>query len=483
MNYLVFIFSIFTTGISFSYSHATDFQEESFNYFCPHIYPETITNEKMQYDLRAFKYLLESSYSGFENAASKGLNIENLIDCVGRKFSNQHVIRTDTVAQELMKGLAPYINDVHFGIASAADYYKSFKSEKIYFSDIFLERQCGEFIVSEDNSENIPVGTRYLDSEIYLFLYPAKGENMYRLGLPSTEENDSLSKKIDFSLENAEIFFTRSKIPDYSEKTIFDEFETRDSAFIKITDFIEVSPKDKGFNEKHDIFKRYVKFAKKYRNKKNIILDLRSNCGGNDTYSFNFFKNLYGHRINFLNAADSGYGVTVDYLVSKPIKEFIENDDVYKKGCSYYLKYYEKNKKAWFTMKSKDKHELETPKFKGTIFLLVNKNTASSGEETILFARQMLSKTNQIKVVGENTTGCITYGNVIHYWLPNSGIRIDMPSSKYAYSVKGKEVDLEGKGFYPDYWSNDEDMKATLINLTGDKDLEKVDVNKISRDD
>ena len=95
----------------------------------------------------------------------------------------------------------------------------------------------------------------------------------------------------------------------------------------------------------------------------------------------------------------------------------------------------------------------------------------------------MLSKTNQIKVVGENTTGCITYGNVIHYWLPNSGIRIDMSSSKYAYSVKGKDVDLEGKGFYPDYWSNDEDMKATLINLTGDKDLEKVDVNKISRDD
>ena len=167
MSYLVFIFSIFTTGISFSYSHATDVQEESFNYFCPHIYPETITNEKMQSDLRAFKYLLESSYSGFENA---------------------------------------------------------------------------------------------------------------------------------------EIFFTRSKIPDYSEKTIFDEFETRDSAFIKITDFIEVSPKDKGFNEKHDIFKRYVKFAKKYRNKKNIILDLRSNCGGNDTYSFNFFKNLYGHRINFLTA-------------------------------------------------------------------------------------------------------------------------------------------------------------------------------------
>lgn len=40
--------------------------------------------------------------------------------------------------------------------------------------------------------------------------------------------------------------------------------------------------------------------------------------------------------------------------------------------------------------------------------------------------------------------------------------------------VDDLKTNLEGKGFCPDYWANDEDMKQTLIDLTGDKEMEYI---------
>lgn len=40
--------------------------------------------------------------------------------------------------------------------------------------------------------------------------------------------------------------------------------------------------------------------------------------------------------------------------------------------------------------------------------------------------------------------------------------------------VDDLKTNLEGKGFCPGYWANDEDMKQTLIDLTGDKEMEYI---------
>ena len=329
-----------------------------------------------------------------------------------------------------------------------------------------------------ENSENISIGTKFTDSADYLFLYPAKGEKIYRLGMSETEGSESFSRKISFAERNSEISFIRQKRNTYYENTVFAEVETLDSAYIRITDFVEVPPENDSFSEKRRIFKQFVNCAGKYRNKKNIILDLRSNRGGNDSYSLKFFNKLYGREMSDYIGTETEFRYSLNFLISKPIKEVIENNYVWKKGCPYYLDYYEHDKRNWFRLNLKHLSKVRPPKFKGNVFILTDKNTASAAEETIVFARQIFSMTNQVKVIGENSAGCITYGNVMNYWLPNSKLRIDLTSSKYVYSISGEKINLEGKGFCPDYWSNAMDMKKTLINLTGDKELEQIDFTK-----
>lgn len=437
---------------------------------------ETILLDELDYDLQAFKYLLESSYSGYEDAVKNGLDLENLTISVRQKFENEQFVDTEKLAQELISALKPYINDVHFCICTNENLYKSFTSEKVYFSDVFIKKVDNAFVVAKIFDKNVPenfqVGTQFTDSADLLFSYPSKGKDVYRLGIKTTEENASLSKEIRFGDKDYKINFYKAERNDYYENTVFREFETNDSAYIKITDFMEVSPENADCKSKQEIFSQYVNCAKKYINKKNIILDLRENSGGNDEYSFNFFKNLYGHNVNAFSNLDSSYSSNLEYLVSKPTKEFVENDYIWKKNAPYYLINYEQGKKNWFSMKSRYSYKLKAPKFKGTIFIVSDKKTASSGEDTIFFAKKLFSKTNQVKVVGENSAGCITYGNVLNYKLSNSGLIINMPSSKYVYFLNGKEVNLEGRGFYPDYWSSDKDMKQTLVNLTGDEKLE-----------
>ena len=475
MSELLYKFIMFLSGMTMSFTQSDNIPEQNFNFSCNGIIAETILPGELKYDLQAFKYLYESSYAGFDDTVSKGLNLENLVKSIEKKIENSDSIYSDTFAHELIDGLRPYMNDVHFCISTGKKYYSSYYSEEIYFSDVFLNKKDNNFYVEENNTENIPIGIRYTDSELLLFPYPVKEKGIFRLGCKSCKKCNSFIKEISFEKNTNKVNFARTRRNEHWDNTVYLELETDNCAYIKITDFAEVPPENSLFHEKQHIFKSYVKCAKKYRNKNNIILDLRGNYGGNDAYSYKFFEKLYGYKTNPFGCNDSNYRLSTTYLISKPVKNLIENTPILKKGLYYYLFFYEPNKKNLFMMISNRFKELKTPKFKGKIYILVNKNTASSGESSIQFCKQLFSKTNQVKLVGENSAGCVTYGNVLSYRLPNSGLLINMSSSKYEYFIDGKKTDIEGEGFFPDYWSTDEDVNQTLINLTGDRELENLD--------
>ena len=64
------------------------------------------------------------------------------------------------------------------------------------------------------------------------------------------------------------------------------------------------------------------------------------------------------------------------------------------------------------------------------------------------------------------TAGCFAYGNVWCYQLPNSGIAMHLPSFVWKF-----EECPEGFGLKPDYWSTNEDILNSLVQLTGDTEL------------
>ncbi len=60
---------------------------------------ETILLDELDYDLQAFKYLLESSYSGYEDAVERGLDLEKMAISVRKKFEKEMFVGTEKLAE------------------------------------------------------------------------------------------------------------------------------------------------------------------------------------------------------------------------------------------------------------------------------------------------------------------------------------------------------------------------------------------------
>jgi hypothetical protein len=85
-----------------------------------------------------------------------------------------------------------------------------------------------------------------------------------------------------------------------------------------------------------------------------------------------------------------------------------------------------------------------------TLIVLVDANVYSSGEGFLSYLHQV----ENVVLVGENSGGAVTYGQMSHHRLPNSQILVALPTSLNVF------VDLEyreEKGFLPDLWVPAED--------------------------
>ena len=76
----------------------------------------------------------------------------------------------------------------------------------------------------------------------------------------------------------------------------------------------------------------------------------------------------------------------------------------------------------------------------------------------MLYARSC----KNLLLIGENTMGCNTFGNVASYELPHSRIVCRIPN---VINLCLKPDDcLEGYGFTPDYWVDSEDVEGEVLN-------------------
>ena len=104
--------------------------------------------------------------------------------------------------------------------------------------------------------------------------------------------------------------------------------------------------------------------------------------------------------------------------------------------------------------------------FTGRIFFLIDRNSASASEDIISFTKALFSNQAEVFTVGENSSGCIDFGGVLLYQLPNSKINLLLPQT--AFYPFENTIDTwkgEGYGHFPDYWCTDEDMEETLRRL------------------
>jgi len=91
----------------------------------------------------------------------------------------------------------------------------------------------------------------------------------------------------------------------------------------------------------------------------------------------------------------------------------------------------------------------------GRLVVLVDRGVASSGETFVQLAGQIRGAV----LVGENTAGCVSYGNVEDRPpLPHSRYRLSFGRTRFV--PEWVRPTREGVGFFPDFWLDTPDPTA-----------------------
>lgn len=450
-------------------------------------FKDEISYNQAEEDLDMLVYLLKSTYAGYDDAVKRGLEINQIIESFKKSNLENGNIKVSEFSQFIYDFLKPYIQDSHFCIESK-DFLKTLiTTYRVLYSNIYVKKIDNNFFVEKTDNQEIQFGENLKIERENVFYYPSEGENMYRLGTyASSNENEKrisvicagIKKEILCNISNN--YLTASNIAAYKE------IESKDSVYIYIPTLIDLQNNDIQKTILDENFEKLHSVSERYSDKKNVILDLRTNGGGNSLHTSYFLANLYflekdcNEKNTWKNLKKEMK--TIDYnddrtdLISPPILQ-AENwlaKNVFSKN-KFIINEFNKRRKilnkrnvriTYYAHKD-IKSKSGNPKFNGKLIILSGKNSCSSSEGTILEAKSIFSKTNQFFQIGENTAGCYAYGNVWCYQLPNSGIALHLASFINASSDKCPE----GFGIMPDYWTTNEDILKCIVNITGDEEL------------
>ncbi len=446
---------------------------------------EEISLEQMENDLEEFCYILENCYAGFEAAKIKGLNIENEKKAVISKLNKAPVVKLSDFAESLYQNFSPYISDTHFTIKSSnkntSINYHFIKNLNIYFSDLYVIKKDGKIFVNESPDKAIKTGSIVQLENIadYLFEYPAKGKNIYRLGILS-ENNQS---EIIIKINNKEVVLPVCRELSNNEGFSFKIKECNKAIWIRYNRCCYNNEDQK------EQIQYFSNSADKCKNKDVIILDIRGNHGGDDSYSLKFYSDLYFNNKKKSEKFLCKYRAPEKWIYSLAsikaakysLNRFCDlSVQSNKKMLNKIIKLEKKfNRKPQLLIERvlESKVDFKEPAYEGKIIIITDNGVASSGESILEQAYLFFKKKNQLIQIGTNTAGCASFGNLLSYHLSNSGLQVTCGFTDCSENVsKSKKFKGEGKGYYPDYWCSVKDLRKTIesvLNLNNEDNLFK----------
>ena len=303
---------------------------------------------------------------------------------------------------------------------------------------------------------------------------------LYRFGILSDENSEFIELKLEDGTVTVNV---SSRTITAAQSDTSKTAEEGNVLYIKCSDWMFGLSYDSDAmtqaRKKYDEIKSAVLNAS---DKDFVILDLRGNTGGSGGYVEDFLNCLYfgnepkligpftnnlkkaNQRTITLSSSEIAYSGNRTYILSQSYNSKYDKD-LYPPE----YKGYDEKKLKQFPAYEGEK------KFKGKVIIISNILSASASEQCIAIA-SLIDKNNLI-LVGENTHGCISYGGVCGYYLPNSGIAVYLSNTDFsetALYTQNEKWAGETYGFMPDYWATDEMLLETLECLTGNKNLAQI---------
>lgn len=444
-------------------------------------YKSMLTYEELSSDINQLCYYLRNAYADYEGMCGRGFSASELKYQIFVTYSKNEKIDTRAAFKFIADFLEPFISDRYFSIITKMAVFEPVKSSRFFYTNTFVEKSDDGFYLLQSDSENLSKGMKFDGASENLFYYPVKGKNVWRIGIISVENPKILSVQFE-----GKSFL----LPVYDDGAIqtssirYHELESDDSVYASLSSFW-LPEKGSQFRKGADIvLSKYASLASKYYDKKNIIIDLRGNPGGVETYSEYLFYSLYTN-----NKKEFSWKKLSKY--SKWFESYISNEKWIESPVTLesYLKFSEmlgfndaklssnleksrqKPVRKIFGTQKRKPLEKNKKAFPGKIIILIDRNSLSASENTVVLAKKLFG--DNAVIIGEKTGGCCEYWNNIDYMLPDSKVCVHFGSQKNAKPEESELWHGEGFGIYPDYWSIGEDLNDTIFLVTDDSKMKE----------
>ena len=447
-----------------------------------------ISYDEMIQDLDALIYYLQTAYIGYNSIKAKGFSENDLKKYFNEVYNGKNQILVHDFYKKNSDYLRTYTEDMHFTIEeeSGVKFDTLFRGTKLYFSNIYVEYKNGCFSVVKTGEKDVKIDSIYTGDEENLFYYPSKGENIYRLGV----FNKNFISNCDFFFDDKKVNVSVAPEKQFLNSTLikYHEIVSDKSAYASLSSF--VLPETNSIYRKgaEIVFEKFSNFGIKYRNKKNIIIDLRSNLGGRAYFANGFIYSFFvnGRKIDLKRDEkridrwfDKNFVDRIELESPAYLQSVISYLDSTGEQNKYYYRVYNKSLKEQkanpqlkiYKNLNDNVSDLKN-RFDGKLLIIVDNQTGSASEDFVFKAKKILGIDNVV-VIGENTAGCYTYMDICNYLLPNSRISIRLGAMKNIAITEFSAWHGEGVGFYPDYWSTGEDLNETIFLVTQDEEMKQ----------
>ena len=386
---------------------------------------KTLSYEEMEEDVDLYFRVLRSHWGAYYYwGGNEKLNSvkQSILDY----FKGKSSIWSEELSS-VMHDYLSFIVDGHFQLGSGKEARFITDKDKYWFcytNDVFLKDENG-FYRNIDGIRYYWVGCDNPNVSIQRRLFD-DGTLAYGIVQFTPKAYIHDSDQIVLQYEGQEIKTTvdwiRSK--PLSEKSIrnpsFKLTKSDRVAYIRLYSF------DTDYRDQLEAFEKSASSVK-WSNL--IIFDIRSNGGGNNRYFNKWFETYTGSKVDVKEANGRRIG---------PLNNTEKETGVY-----YNLR------KSQGSIKNNS----------ASVIILVDNNCGSSGESALT---GLSTLTNSI-VIGTNSSGCESFGNVVTYRLPNSGISFTYGTDLRSFSDPMENID--GKGFLPDIWCDPSTAMTAVNNM------------------
>ena len=413
----------------------------------PNVCPKLFSNAEAMADIDMVIYLLTTAYGKSDYWEKKGMDFLELGRQAKEKLNTVERQITLVELENTIHAILKSIRDGHVELWGTILPFQPYEHRDAYFSDVLLAAgSSGAYRAIDSRVPGIVKGDRFTEagpnSHLFRTLSPADKPH-YLIGILSEEDVDEMT--LSFGGKDVAIPFHKCRIRNakLARPDILHVEETREVKVVSISSFS---------SEYRAELSRLVTLGKQLQKESRFILSLYDNSGGTSVYPEMFIRSLNGYA--------DWRGTCSAKLWSPATIQFYLSTGPFTRDVIAYVQFSQKNKTRFrdaptreWTLHPYQGDRNRRGSYQGTMVVLVNRNVGSAAESAVTLSRTI----GRTILVGENTRGAGSSGEMVMFYLPNSRMVLSLPTKSII--VDGCE---EGTGFLPDYWLDSPDPIAEI---------------------